>query len=123
MFIVDDNGDITLVQGDSGQLVLNGLPVDKNYTVYCAVQDSNRKPVGFEINVKTNNQPTVALFFSPSLTDNFTVKKTEDYAEYYYSVKLCYEEDLIEDTLLLGNKALGENNTITVYPKKVEGTV
>ncbi len=53
-FIVDENGDISLVQGDSGTLSVEGLNTDKNYTVYFAIQDKNRKPVGNEIYLCSN---------------------------------------------------------------------
>lgn len=33
-FNIDENGNITLIQGDSGSLVINGLKTDKNYTVF-----------------------------------------------------------------------------------------
>ena len=52
-FNIDENGNITLIQGDSGSLVINGLKTDKNYTVFFAIQDSNRKPVGNELQVNT----------------------------------------------------------------------
>lgn len=36
-FNIDENGNITLIQGDSGSLVINGLKTDKNYTVFFAI--------------------------------------------------------------------------------------
>ena len=38
-FRIDENGNITMVQGDTGRLVVNGLNTDQNYTVYFAIQD------------------------------------------------------------------------------------
>lgn len=119
-FNIDENGNITLVQGDSGQLVVNGLPTDKEYIVYFAIQDENRKPIGEEIQVSANKASTVVFVLLGSLTDLLTVKKGEDIAIYYYGVKIC-TTDGTEDTLLLGNSQMGDKNTITVYPKKVEG--
>jgi len=122
-FIVDDYGNITLVQGDSGQLTVSGIPDDKSYTVYLAIQDSKRNPVGSEIHYTTNaGQSSVVFEFTPSLTDLLTVKRNEDSAEYYYGVKVCDAEGF-EDTLIIGDSDIGDVNTITVYPKKVEGTV
>lgn len=121
MFKVDEiSGDITLTQGDTGEYVLIGLPTDQYYTVFLAIQDENRKPVGSEISVNAGLKSSVALPFLSFLTDSLTVKKTEETATYYFGVKLCSQTGS-EDTLIIGDKQIGENNTITVYPKKVEG--
>lgn len=120
-FTIDNNGNITLVQGDSGELVVTGLPTDQNYKVYFAIQDENRKPIGSEIVVNSNKSDSVIFVLLGSLTDLLTVKKGEDTATYYYGVKLCSEEENTEDTLLLGDTDIGDRNSITVYPKKVEG--
>lgn len=122
-FFTDDNGNITLVQGDNGELVVTGLPTDKNYTLYFNIYDENRKFIGSEVFVNTNKNETATLVISASLTDYMNVKKEDDFAIYYYGLKLCYPDEGIEDTLLIGNSNLGDLNTITVYPKKVEGTV
>ncbi len=123
MFIVDEiSGDITtLTQGDTGEYVLTGLPTDDYYTYYLAVQDQNRNPIGEEIVANGNLKSTVTFPFTSSLTDLLTVKKNEEYATYNFGVKLCSKAG-VEDTLIIGNKQVGEKNTITVYPKKVEGT-
>ena len=120
-FTIDNNGNITLVQGDSGELVVTGLPTDQNYKVYFAIQDENRKPIGSEIVVNSNKSDSVIFVLLGSLTDLLTIKKGEDTATYYYGVKLCSEEENTEDTLLLGDTDIGGRNSITVYPKKVEG--
>ena len=121
MFIVDEKtGDITLTQGDTGEYVVSGLPIDQNYTVYLATQDANRNPVGDELVATANLRSSVSLKFTAALTDLLTVKKNNDTETYYFGVKLC-DKLGNEDTLLLANKQIGDQNTITVYPKKVEG--
>lgn len=120
-FIVDDYGNITLVQGDSGQLTVNGLNTDKNYTLYLAIQDSKRNPIGSEIVVNSNGAESVIFVLSPELTNLLTVKRRDESAEYYYGIKVCDESTDFEDTLLIGDSQIGDVNTITVYPKKVEG--
>ncbi len=120
-FQVDKNGNISLVQGDSGQLVIDGISTDKNYTVYFAVQDKNRKPVGDEIYVSSNNYASVVFYITGDFTDLLTVGKNENCAVYYYGIKICDSESDLEDTLILGENDIGSINTITVYPKKVEG--
>jgi len=119
MFTVDTNGNITLIQGDSGQIVVNGLPIDKNYSVYFAIQNEKRKPIGTEIMIQSNLEPTVSIPIPASLTDLMTVPASDDSATYYYGIKICSGTD--EDTLLIGGGDIGSLNEITVYPKKVEG--
>lgn len=120
-FTIDKDGNITLIQGDSGELVINGLPTDKNYSVYFAIQDENRNPIGSEIELYTNNSSSVIFTITGLLTNLLTVKKDDETATYYYGIKLCNKDDFMEDTLLIGNTQIGSLNTITVYPKKVEG--
>ncbi len=120
-FIVDENGDISLVQGDSGLLTITGIDTDKNYTVYFAIQDKNRKPIGNEIAVNTNNQSSVVFQLTGDFTDLMSVGKQEPFALYYYGVKVCDSSSQTENTLILGDGEIGSLNTITVYPKKVEG--
>ena len=68
-FNIDENGNITLIQGDSGSLVINGLKTDKNYTVFFAIQDSNRKPVGNELQVNTNKASSIVFELTGDFTD------------------------------------------------------
>lgn len=119
-FRIDENGNITMVQGDTGRLVVNGLNTDQNYTVYFAIQDENRRPVGNEVNVESNMQPTVVFELASQLTDLLKVAVDEETHTYYYGVKTC-TADGFEDTLSIGGSDMGNKNTITVYPKKVEG--
>jgi hypothetical protein len=119
-FRIDENGNITMIQGDTGRLVVNGLNTDKNYTIYFAIQDEKRRPVGNEVFVQSNNQPTVVFELSSSLTDLLKVGQNDETATYYYGVKSC-SPDGFEDTLPIGGSDMGDKNTITVYPKKVEG--
>lgn len=119
-FMIDNDGNITMIQGDTGRLVVNGLMTDQNYTVYFAIQDEDRRPIGNEISVQSNSQPTVVFELSSNLTDLLKVGQDEETHEYYYGVKTC-TADGFEDTLTIGNGVMGDRNTITVYPKKVEG--
>jgi len=120
-FNIDEKGNITLVQGDSGTLVINGLNTDRNYLVYLAIQDKNRKAVGNELCVHSNKSPGIIFEFTGDFTDLMTVPKNELFETYYYGVKLCCENGY-EDTLIIGKNDIGYQNTITVFPKKVEGT-
>lgn len=121
-FNIDKNGNITMVQGDSGSLIINGLKTDKNYTVYLAIQDTKRNPVGNELRVNTNKSSSVVFELTGDFTDLMTVPKNESHAIYYYGIKLC-SDDSYEDTLIIGDGDIGSSNSIIVYPKKVEGDV
>ena len=119
-FMIDNDGNITMIQGDTGRLVVNGLMTDQNYDVYFAIQDENRRPIGNEISVQSNSQPTVVFELSSNLTDLLKVGQDEETHEYYFGVKTC-TADGFEDTLTICSGDMGDRNTITVYPKKVEG--
>ena len=118
---VETSGNITMVQGDSLELNINGIPEDQNYKIYFAVQDEERNPIGSEIMVESNFQPTVTIKLVGNYTNLFTVADDLKSQRYYYGVKMCSDTDNTEDTLLLGNSTIGGLNIITVFPRKVEG--
>ena len=120
-FKIDKNGNISMIQGDSGLITIRGLNPNKNFTVYFAIQDKNRKPVGSELSVESNNESYVMFQLTGDYTDLLTVRKDESCAVYYYGLKICDSETQREDTLTVGSEEIGGVNTITVYPKKVEG--
>lgn len=122
--IIDDDGNIELVQGDSLTLYVNGIPTDENYKVYFSIYDVYGNTIGDEVNVESNHQSVIILEIPSGLTDNLTVTTGIDGTEeYYYGIKLCLEDTGYEDTLCVGNSDIGDLNTITVYPKKVEGII
>ena len=120
-FQTDENGNITLIQGDSGILIVSGISTDKNYTVYFAVQDRNRKPIGSELFINSNKSSEVAFYLTGAFTDLLKVEKNESFANYYYGIKVCDADTGFEDTLVTETGEIGDLNVITVYPKKVEG--
>lgn len=120
--IVDNDGTISLYQGDSGELVIYGLDETKNYTVYLAVQDSNRNLIGKELQVSVNNSDNVTFVLTPEYTELFDVPKTKPFEIYFYGIKACETDKLREDTLFIGNDTYGDLNRIIVYPRKVKGS-
>jgi hypothetical protein len=118
---VDENGNITIYQGDSMELVINGIPTDQNYKVFFAAQNEEREPIGSEIMVESLGQSSVVMKLLGNYTNQFTVEDDKKSQKYYYGIKLCSEIDEIEDTLGIGGTDLGGLNTITVFPRKVEG--
>ena len=120
-FQVDEYGNISLVQGDSGTLVVSGLDTNKNYKIYFSVRDEKRNLIGDEIYVNTNKQDSVLIYLTADFTNLLTVDKDEEAAIYYYGLKVCDSDTNLEDTLINEGNEIGDKNTITVYPKKVEG--
>ena len=117
---IDDNGDVYIYQGDTGEIVVNGLPTNKDYTVYLTVKDIKRKTVGSELSINSNFKSFVKFVLSSAFTNLMTVPDDEDCAVYTYGIKLCDGEGT-EDTLFVENTTFGEPNRVIVYPKKVEG--
>jgi len=117
---IDENGTIYIHQGDSGEIVVNGISTDNDYTVFFAVKDLNRNTIGSELSVKTNYKSSVTFVLSGSYTDMFTVPEDEDFAIYHYGLKMCAGGS-VEDTLFVVNSDYGQPNVMIVYPKKVEG--
>lgn len=123
-FIIDEKtGHITLVQGDSDNICITGLPTDKNYSVYFSFYNESRKIIGEEMKIESNGSSIAQIHIKSSLTDLLTVPKDEETAEYYYGIKLCHAESGYEDTLIIGDKEIGELNIVTVYPKQTEGII
>lgn len=120
--IIDNDGTISLYQGDSGELVISGLDSDKNYTVYFAIQDLDRNLIGQELQVAVTKSDTVTFVLTPEYTDLLTVPKNKPYEIYFYGVKACELDKNIENTMFVADTTYGDLNRIIVYPRKVRGT-
>ena len=121
MLIIDNDGTITLYQGDSGEVVISGFDKSKNHTVYFAIQDDKRNFVGEELQVSVANSDTVTFILTHEYTDLLTVPPNKPYKIYYYGIKVCETENAIEDTLFIAGGTYGDLNRIIVYPRKVKG--
>ena len=77
-FRIDKDGNISMIQGDSGLITIRGLNPNKNFTVYFAIRDKNRKPVGSELSVSSNNNSYVVFQLTGDYTDLLTVKKDQE---------------------------------------------
>ena len=120
-FKIDKNGNISMIQGDSGLITIRGLNPEKNFSVYFAIRDKNRQIVGNELTVSSNYSSSVVFTLTGDYTNQLTVKRNEPYAVYYYGIKICDSGDQRENTLVIGSGGIESQNTITVYPLKVEG--
>ncbi len=119
--IIDEDGTISLYQGDSGEVVVSGLDPEKAYTVYFAIQDVDRNLVGQELQVGVNNSTTVTFVLTPEYTDLLKVPKNKPYEVYFYGIKACENNSSREDTLFISDSTYGDINRIIVYPRKVIG--
>ena len=119
--IIDNEGTISLYQGDSGELVVSGLDNAKNYTVYFAIQDSNRNLIGEELQVAVSNSDTVTFILTPEYTDLLVVPKNKPYEIYFYGIKACELDNNIENTMFIADSTYGDLNRMIVYPRKVKG--
>ena len=119
--IIDNDGTISLYQGDSGELVVSGLNSDKNYTVCFAIQDVNRNIIGEELQIAVTNSDTVTIILTPQYTDLLEVPKNKPYEIYFYGIKACEIDQGIENTMFIADSTYGDLNRIIVYPRKVKG--
>ncbi len=122
-FIPDADGTITTYQGDTGDLIINGIPVDQNYRVYFAIQDAKRNFKGSEIMVNSLNQSSVVIHIPAEVTDELSVPLNKSYETYYYGIKLVTPGTFDENTLFVSGGGFATQNKIIVYPKKVEGGI
>lgn len=116
---IDEEGTISLVQGDSGEIIVSGIDTNSNYDVYFAIQTRKRQPVASELKVQSNYSDMVTFVLTAEFTDLLTVPKNKEYEIYNYGIKLCTTDS--EDTVLIANNNYGSVNQLIVYPKIVEG--
>lgn len=114
----EETGDATTRQGDTFSLKVIGITDD--WTAYFSVYRGSDRSILFEIEAHpVNNETTFDVAAGDSdLMEVPEGKKTEIY---YYGIKRC--KNGIEDTVIVGNKSVGDLNKIVVYPKITEGTV
>ena len=119
--IIDNNGRISLYQGDSGEIVIYGLDSEKSYTVCFAIQDSKRNLIGEELQVAVTNSDNVTFVLTPEYTDLLEVPKNKPFETYFYGIKACETDTSKEDTLFIAQNTYGDLNRIIVYPRLVKG--
>jgi len=117
MFIMDDvTGDMTTRQGDSFSFTVTGITDD--WDVYFSVYNGASREILFETSTKPVNEETV-FNITAGETNKLTVPKGKKTETYYYGIKRC--KDGVEDTVIIGDKNIGDLNKITVYPLITEG--
>ena len=116
---IDENADITLTQGDSGEITISGLNANENAKVYFAIQTLKRNPIGNELMVQSNFNESVIFILTADYTDLLEVPANREFEIYQYGIKIC--TDTSEQTVMIANNDYGQVNRLIVYPKKVEG--
>ncbi len=117
---IDDNGTIFIYQGDSGEVVINGIADDNDYLVYFSIKDPDRNSVGSELVVNSNYNDYVTFFIPSTLTNLLDVPKGDCCKVYHYGIKICTQD--IEDTQFVQGAEFGQLNNMIVFPKIVEGS-
>lgn len=119
MFVIDEEtGDAITRQGDTWSLSISGI--SDEWTVYYSVYTKDTRDIVFEISASPVDSNTT-FFVTAEDSDKLVVPEGKKTEKYYYGIKRC--KDNIEDTVIIGNKDVGDLNLLTVYPKIVEGTV
>jgi hypothetical protein len=112
----ETTGDMTTRQGDTFSFQVSG--VSDEWTLYFSVYKPNTREILFEIH--TTPVEGVSTFDINTINSNLMTvpegKKTEIYC---YGIKRC--KDGIEDTVIVGDKDVGDLNKILVYPLITEG--
>lgn len=116
--------DLYMYQGDTGNVVIKGIPDVNDYTIYFQVSTLEGEKI-FELSKNSNYQDRVVFGFASSLTDNV------EPGTYCYAVKLCTKTilgDYTEETLIPNLKCVTATPTtyknkalFMIYPKQVEG--
>lgn len=118
----DENGNILIRQGDTGEIIFgdnnSGFNPDYNFIVYFSVRDENGNLMFPEIMTTTNNSMTATITLDADTTDLLTVPEGEETAIYYWGLKAVKSGSDEEHTIY---PKLGQKCLMIVYRKYVEG--
>lgn len=124
---VDNNENIKIYRGDTGNIKIVGLPKGKSVKVSFAISEDETDKIILEKELNTEGLESVIFKLSAEDTELMEIAPEEKYHIYYYGVKLT-QEDGAEDTLIprvifdeQKNPIFQKPNKIYCYPKYVEG--
>lgn len=115
---IDDRGNIYIYKGDSGEIVVSGLPTDKNYKVYFSIKDLKNRTIN-SLDVMSNFNDSVTFSITSEFSDMLLVPKDEEVGFYSYGIKTI-DDNGVENTLFVDGSCYGETNRVLVFPEKVE---
>ena len=121
MFIMDEEtGDAVTRQGDTFSISVSGIT--DGWQVFFSVYRGSDRSILFEIESAPSNDVTT-FDITAAQSNLMTVPNGKKTEIYYYGIKRCKEVDgkMVEDTVIIGNKDVGDLNKITVYPLTTEG--
>ena len=118
---IDENGTITMYQGDTGYIYATGIDPEKQYRMYLAIYNNKRQPVGEEIMREAKNVEQVEFKIDVALSNLLTVPLNKEYETYYYGIKQNELGTANADTMFVGDGTYGDIYEINVYPRKVVG--
>ena len=116
---IDEKGNVYIYSGDSGEIVVSGLPTDKNYNVYFMIKDLKNRVVANILEVKSNFNSAVTFIITSEFSKNLTVPKNEEIGFYNYGIKTVDDEG-VENTLFVEGCCYEDSNMVLVFPEKVE---
>lgn len=118
---VSNNGDITLYNGDTGNIIFSGLPKDRNYTCYFSVNNDEtgailKEKIAADFNI---------LSGSARVTIDETFSNSLPIGEWSYSFKMCYdnsENTFIPTIQVINGKVVRKNPpAFIVLDRRAEG--
>lgn len=123
-----DGENLNMYKGDYGIITFQGLPVDKEYKAYFSIKSTKTNEILLETSADVEpyfvDENGIEIFdddyyssessesgeiyeygkakivLLPSMTDKLPILKNEEYAKYYFGLKICCVEDGDEDTLI-----------------------
>lgn len=127
---VTKNGVLKIIQGDTGSIVVDGIPTDKSYEVYLAIRNPETRELVFEeLKIDSEGLDEVEFEITKAMSEKLEVPINRQCSMFYWGVKLCDPDTGLEDTLRVGECRccdggyFGKWNRLYVYPKIVEGIV
>jgi len=118
-----ENTRIITFQGDTCKVTFTNL--EEGMVIYFSARDKKTNlPVFEEIRGVVDSEGDVSFTITPEMSNNFNVRTSEGYNDYYYGIKQVDEDTGEENTILLGeNPKFSDKYYIRVYLKKSEGVV
>lgn len=104
----DDNGNIYLHKGDTGNIGISGIPTDKSYSVYMSIYNEDANNILQEILLSNYIQAngTGTFIIDEETSNSLSV------GEWVYAIKICASGS--EDTII--PKTRVEDGVIVNYP-------
>lgn len=121
-YIVEDDGTVKLIQGDTARIPFYEIPTDKDYLFSLGIFDAGKNFIG-EFSKRTEKQDILFIDLPAEFTDKLRVYRSFKFQVYFYGVKLSDTDTGMENTCTVNFKEYGSLNRLVVYPKQSEGII